>query len=473
MLAGIRPGQSARLIAMLIASVVLCLSVVLGGSALGASAADTAVSTSTTTEQSILAWVRTDADKAGVANVSITVEGEGGTETGVTGEDGKAVIPVSEAGTYTVTIDEDALPVETGYPRPSTNPAEVEVFAGNTEVPAIFFLSPDNTKGAVAAPTDSSTSEPAPGAGDETGSTSTTAPVTADTFWLRFWPQLVTGLIFGLLIALAAIGASLIYGTTGLNNFAHGELVTFGALMAYLFSGIIGLPAVIAIPAAMVLGGLFGWAQDAGIWRPLRKRGLGLIPMMIVTIGLSLALRYVFVLLFGPDRLTLPNSTKPFLVIGSVSLKFTDVAGAVIAIVVILGVALVLTKTKIGKAMRAVSDNRALASASGINVERVIRVVWVGSGALAALAGVYVGYYQSLRWDTGASILLLIFAAITLGGLGSAYGALVGAVVIGLIMNLSTLWIPENLKFVAPLVLMIIILLVRPQGILGRKERVG
>jgi len=473
LLAGLRPGQSARLIAMLIASVVLCLSVVLGGSALGASAAETTVSTSTTTEQSILAWVRSDSDKVGVANVSITVEGDGGTETAVTGEDGKAVIPVSEPGTYTVTLDEDALPAETGYPRPSSNPAEVEVFAGNTEVPAIFFLSPDNAKGAVASPTDTATSTPTPGADDEAGTTTSTAPVTADTFWLRFWPQLVTGLIFGLLIALAAIGASLIYGTTGLNNFAHGELVTFGALMAYLFSGIIGLPAVIAIPAAMVLGGLFGWAQDAGIWRPLRRRGLGLIPMMIVTIGLSLALRYVFVLLFGPDRLTLPNSTKPFLVIGSVSLKFTDVAGAVIAIVVILGVALVLTKTKIGKAMRAVSDNRALASASGINVERVIRVVWVGSGALAALAGVYVGYYQSLRWDTGASILLLIFAAITLGGLGSAYGALVGAVVIGLIMNLSTLWIPENLKFVAPLVLMIIILLVRPQGILGRKERVG
>ncbi|CAD6004197.1 branched-chain amino acid ABC transporter permease [Agreia sp. COWG] len=473
MLAGIRPGQSARLIAMLIAFVVLCLSVALGGSAVGASAAETTVSTSTTSEQSILVWVRTDADKVGVANVSVTVDGDSGTVTGVTGADGKAVVPVPEPGTFTVTIDEDALPAGTGYPRPSTNPATVEVYEGNTEVPAIFFLSPDNAKGATAAPTTEATTPatPAPGGTDETGTT--TAPVTADTFWLRFWPQLVTGLIFGLLIALAAIGASLIYGTTGLNNFAHGELVTFGALMAYFFSGILGLPAVIAIPIAMILGGLFGWAQDAGIWRPLRKRGLGLIPMMIVTIGLSLALRYTFVLLFGPDRLTLPNSTKPFLVIGSVSLKFTDVAGAVIAIVVILSVAFVLTKTKIGKAMRAVADNRALASASGINVERVIRVVWVGSGALAALAGVYVGYYQSLRWDTGASILLLIFAAITLGGLGSAYGALVGAVAIGLIMNLSTLWIPENLKFVAPLVLMIIILLVRPQGILGRKERVG
>jgi branched-subunit amino acid ABC-type transport system permease component len=86
---------------------------------------------------------------------------------------------------------------------------------------------------------------------------------------------------------------------------------------------------------------------------------------------------------------------------------------------------------------------------------------------------VYIGYYQSLRWDTGASILLLIFAAITLGGLGSAYGALVGSLIIGLMMNISTIWIPENLKYVAPLVLMIIILLVRPQGILGRKERIG
>jgi len=292
-------------------------------------------------------------------------------------------------------------------------------------------------------------------------------------FWTLFWPKVVTGLIFGLLLALAAIGLSLIYGTTGLNNFAHGELVTFGALMAYTFSGIFGWPAPIAIVVAVVLGGLFGYVQNQGLWKPLRKRGLGLIPLMIVTIGLSLVLRYVFAFIWGADRLSLPSDPKPFLVIGSVSLRFTDVAGAVVAIVLLLAVAFILLRTKIGKATRAVADNRSLAAASGIDVEGVIRTVWIGGAALAALSGVFIGYYQSLRWDTGASILLLVFAAVTLGGLGTAFGALVGSLVIGVFINVSTLWLPENLKYVAALVVMIIILLFRPQGILGRRERIG
>jgi branched-subunit amino acid ABC-type transport system permease component len=283
----------------------------------------------------------------------------------------------------------------------------------------------------------------------------------------------VTGLIFGLLLALAAIGLSLIYGTTGLNNFAHGELVTFGALMAYLFSNLLGLNPVLAIVITVVLGGAFGYVQDAALWKPLRKRSLGLVPLMIVTIGLSLALRYLFQFVFGADRLTLPNSPAPFLVVGPVSLKFTDVAGAVVSIVLLLAVAYVLLYTKIGKATRAVSDNRSLAAASGIDVERVIRVVWIGGAALAALSGVFIAYYQSLRWDTGASILLLVFSAVVLGGLGTAFGALIGSIVIGVFINVSTMVLPENMKYVAALVVMIVILLIRPQGILGRKDRIG
>jgi branched-chain amino acid transport system permease protein len=116
---------------------------------------------------------------------------------------------------------------------------------------------------------------------------------------------------------------------------------------------------------------------------------------------------------------------------------------------------------------------RALGVPFGINVESVIRVVWVGGAALAALSGIFIAYYQSLRWDTGASILLLIFAAVTLGGLGTAFGALVGSLVIGVFINVSTIWLPENLKYVAALVVMILILLFRPQGILGRRERIG
>jgi branched-chain amino acid transport system permease protein len=128
--------------------------------------------------------------------------------------------------------------------------------------------------------------------------------------------------------------------------------------------------------------------------------------------------------------------------------------------------------TRIGKAMRAVADNRDLAESSGIDVQRVISVVWIAGGALAALGGVFFGLDQ-IMWDFGFRILLLLFAAVTLGGLGTAYGALVGALVVGLVINLSTLFIDAELKNMVALLVLVLILLFRPQGILGRAERVG
>ncbi|WP_317229012.1 ABC transporter permease subunit [Clavibacter sp. MX14-G9D] len=430
-------------------------------------------------EQSLLVWVRADADKTGIAGVTVTVSGGGVDATGTTDAEGKAEVGLSAPGSFTVEVDESTVPEGAGIPRAGSSPREIDVAAGNKNVPAFFFLSPDGGAAAGPSPTPStdggtSTGGETAAPDTETGAVSGTAePVSGNNFWKIFWPKVVTGLIFGLLLALAAIGLSLIYGTTGLNNFAHGELVTFGALMAYLFSNVLGLNPVLAILITVVLGGAFGYTQDAAIWKPLRRRNLGLVPLMIVTIGLSLALRYLFQFIFGADRLTLPNSPAPFLVVGPVSLKFTDVAGAVVSIVLLLAVAYVLLYTKIGKATRAVSDNRSLAAASGIDVERVIRVVWVGGAALAALSGVFIAYYQSLRWDTGASILLLVFSAVVLGGLGTAFGALIGSIVIGVFINVSTMVLPENMKYVAALVVMIVILLVRPQGILGRKDRIG
>lgn len=430
-------------------------------------------------EQSLLVWVRADADKTGIAGVTVTVSGGGVDVTGTTDAEGKAEVGLSAPGSFTVEVDESTVPEGAGIPRAGSSPREIDVAAGNKNVPAFFFLSPDGGAAAGPSPTPSTDAGTSTGGetaapDTETGAVSGTAePVSGNNFWKIFWPKVVTGLIFGLLLALAAIGLSLIYGTTGLNNFAHGELVTFGALMAYLFSNVLGLNPVLAILITVVLGGAFGYTQDAAIWKPLRRRNLGLVPLMIVTIGLSLALRYLFQFIFGADRLTLPNSPAPFLVVGPVSLKFTDVAGAVVSIVLLLAVAYVLLYTKIGKATRAVSDNRSLAAASGIDVERVIRVVWVGGAALAALSGVFIAYYQSLRWDTGASILLLVFSAVVLGGLGTAFGALIGSIVIGVFINVSTMVLPENMKYVAALVVMIVILLVRPQGILGRKDRIG
>ncbi|MGI9610993.1 MAG: ABC transporter permease subunit, partial [Acidimicrobiia bacterium] len=140
---------------------------------------------------------------------------------------------------------------------------------------------------------------------------------------------------------------------------------------------------------------------------------------------------------------------------------------------VLLMVGLALQRTRIGKAMRAVADNRDLAESSGIDVQRVIRIVWIAGGGLAGLGGVLFGLTESIGWEMGFRLLLLMFAGTTLGGLGTAYGALLGCLVVGVFIQLSTLIIPTDTKNIGALLTLVLILLVRPQGLLGRKERIG
>ncbi len=286
--------------------------------------------------------------------------------------------------------------------------------------------------------------------------------------------RLVNGLNFGLLLALAAMGAALIYGTTGLSNFAHGEMVTWGALVTMIATTTLSLPLWLAIIVALAAGAALGLALDAGIWRPLRHRGLGVVQLMIVSIGLSLALRYTFQFFVGGSTSQLPGASPTPIQIGPIQVSYIDLISMGVSIVAILAVAFFLLRTRIGKATRAISDNPQLAASSGINVDRVIRIVWVLAATLAALSGVLWAYFRpGVRWDMGTQMLLLIFAAITLGGLGTAFGALLGALIVGVVVETSTLWIPSDLKYAGALVVLILILLVRPQGLLGRKERLG
>ncbi len=404
-------------------------------------------------------WVRVAADKSNVPNVTVKVTGpKGFSKSFVTGPDGKVEVDAPVRGDYVFTLDATSLPDKTLGP--AINPLKITISQGDQGDPAYFLLTPGG-----ASTNPGSSASPAPGSGGGGGHSTDYFSLVAN--------LTVNGIIFGLLIALASIGVSLIYGTTGLSNFAHGEMVTFGALSGYVFSGILHFPIAVALLSGFVLGGAFGYIQDLGLWKPLRKRGVALIPLMIVSIGLSLALRYFYQFLFGPDQLVLPVPPGTTVTFGPVNLRQIDIVSVVICVVLLLLVAFLLLRTRIGKATRAVADNKALAAASGINVERIIRIVWIGSGALAGLAGVLFGYHQSLRWDTGASVLLLIFAAVTLGGFGTAFGALVGSLIIGLLVNLSTLVIPTNVQNAAALLVMILILLVRPQGIFGRRERVG
>jgi len=285
---------------------------------------------------------------------------------------------------------------------------------------------------------------------------------------------LVDGLRFGLLIAMCAVGLSLIFGTTGLTNFAHGELVTIGAVVAWYINVEGGISLIPAALLAMVVGMGVGALNELGIWRPLRRRGTGLVAALVVSIGLSLTLRYAIQIVYGGrSNPYVQYQSQRAVDYGLFNLTNRALFSIIISVVVLVLVALMLQRTKIGKAMRAVADNRDLAASSGIDVNRVIMVVWMMGAGLAALGGVLLGLSDQVQWDMGFRLLLLMFAGVTLGGLGTAYGALVGSLVVGIFVQMSTLVIPDDMKYVGGLLLLIVILVIRPQGILGSRARIG
>ncbi len=288
----------------------------------------------------------------------------------------------------------------------------------------------------------------------------------------------VDGLVVGLIIALTSVGLSLIYGVTGLINFAHGELVTFGAVVAwFLNAGSWGFRVTLAIAAllAVVAGGLLGAGLEKGVFRPLRRRKVPNVSLIVTTIGLSLVLRHVILIWYGPQV----HKYRDYAIeiardYGPVSITDVKLAIIIISLLVLGLVGVLLMKTKLGTGMRAVADNRELAEASGIDVRKVILATWVGGGALAALGGVFQGIgFAGVSWDLGFKLLLLMFAAVILGGLGTAFGAMVGGILIGVVTQISSLWLSTEFKLVIAFAVLIIVLLVRPQGILGRRERVG
>ncbi len=292
----------------------------------------------------------------------------------------------------------------------------------------------------------------------------------------------VGGLVFAFLLAMASLGLSLIFGTTGLVNFAHGELITFGALAAFAIDqlpgdvslGGVNVTMVAGIITAIVLSTLFGWLQDKLLWAPLRRKGVGLIAAMIVSIGLSIFLRNIYQYFAGAASHNYTQWTSPApWHLGSVDITPKEVGVILFSALVLVIVCSAIQFTRIGKATRAVSDNPALAASSGINVDRVISVVWSVGAGLAGLSGVLLGMTQGFDYQVGFKILLLVFAAVVLGGLGSVWGALLGSFVIGIFIEVSTLFVPAELKFVGALVVLIVVLLFRPQGLLGRAERVG
>ncbi|MGY1747286.1 branched-chain amino acid ABC transporter permease [Blastococcus sp. SYSU D00695] len=377
-----------------------------------------------------------------IEGVTVTVETPDGQPVGEAESDerGRFSVPVPAPGEYVVTLDTDALPdnVTVGAAG-DTRTVTVEL---NGREPVNFALS-DGERGG--------------GSGR-----------------IEAVQLLVDGLRFGLLIAISAVGLSLIFGTTGLTNFAHGELVTLGAVVAFFLNADAGIPLIAAAAIAVVVGGVIGALNELVLWRPLRRRGTGLVAALVVSIGLSLAARYLIQAIYGGrSNPYVDYQSQRARDYGAFALTDRDLYSIIISLVVLVGVALMLQRSRIGKAMRAVADNRDLAASSGIDVNRVILVVWVMGAALAALGGVLLGLSDQVQWDMGFRLLLLMFAGVTLGGLGTAYGALLGSVIVGVFVQMSTLVIRDDMKYVGGLLLLILILVVRPQGILGSRARIG
>jgi branched-chain amino acid transport system permease protein len=419
-----------------------------------------------------------DENNEPLPGIDVTITGQGFEEV-VTSTDGPVSVEVPEVGAYTLTVDPATVP---DGMQPNAVERQVVAQLGSTARGAFTVA-----EGSAPAETGSTTepSETADGDGATTddeaeasgiGDEGTTENVSGWPAFSQVWQQFGSGIRFGLLLALASVGLSLIYGTTGISTFSHGEQVTLGALLGFMSVNWWGLPVWGAVLVTIVICAATGWFQDVVLWGPLRRRGTPVMQLMIVTIGLSMSLQYVIQMFIGGrSQRVLPSNARPVEIAG-ITLSAASWLSMLVALGVIGVIAWFLTQTRIGRATRAVSDNPALAAATGINPDRIVRIVWTMATGLAGLSGMLLAIsFGSFTWTLGMILLLLMFAAVTLGGMGTAFGALAGSVVIGLVVEMSTLipGMPSSLRYASGLLILILVLLFRPQGLLGRAVRVG
>lgn len=419
-----------------------------------------------------------DSNKNPISGVTVTLSGKEKATT-TTADDGRWAFSVEADGDYTVTIDDS---VASKYKFP-TSSVDVTVnkssFSGQRQVVRFDKAATTTKKSASSASSTggaSASSDKATAGSDDTADTGSDSSSSSggSNFGRRVWQQLYSGIIFGLMLCLMSLGMSLVYGTTGLSSFSHGEQVTLGGLIAYVGTQFLHWPLLVSAILAIAVGAFTGWLQNLVIWHPLRRKRIGVTQQLIVTIGLSMLLQYTYQFFFGGGTKQIRNDVERGFQLGPITTTKSTLICAGVALVVIIATTWFLYKTRFGQAMRAVSDNSALAAASGIDVDGVVRVVWILACGLAAQSGVLIGIYlNGIAWNTGAVLILLMFASVTLGGLGTASGALVGSLIIGIVSDMSSLFIPTDMRYASALAILIIVLLIRPQGIFGKAQRVG
>jgi branched-chain amino acid transport system permease protein len=279
---------------------------------------------------------------------------------------------------------------------------------------------------------------------------------------------IINGLATGLIVALPALALSLTFGILRFPNFAIGAMLTVAAYMAWFFNGRAGLPLLYAGALTVLLFPLVAVLCDALVFKPLRGRGP--IILLVASMGLSFVLENICRLFFGNDarNFDIPLS-RPMRALG-LRINYEQIVAAGISVSAMILVYLILLHTPLGRAMRAIADNPALAAARGIDANRVITAAWLLTGALVAAAGVLIGMDRAIDPQMGWNYIIVTFAAAILGGLGSPVGAVVGALTLGVVGELATLVVSTNYRSGVGFCVIALILLFRPHGLFGRRE---
>jgi neutral amino acid transport system permease protein len=282
----------------------------------------------------------------------------------------------------------------------------------------------------------------------------------------------LNGLSLGAIYALGAVGLTLVYGILKLTNFAHGDYLTFGAYMAYLVNVTWGAPLFVAVFWAMLATAVMAFFFERTLWGPMRKRKAGFLQLILMSIGLAFLLRAVIQWFWSTEIRSLDVDNTSAVEFLGLRIGETELIVIVVGVVVISAVGVMLRYSLLGKRMRALSDDLDLAETAGIDTKRVILYTWIFSGALAGLAGVMAGAITNLRPELGFELLLPIFAAVILGGIGDAFGALAAGLVLGVVTEWSTLVIDARWKVAVGFLVLVIVLIIRPQGIFGKAKTV-
>jgi neutral amino acid transport system permease protein len=275
---------------------------------------------------------------------------------------------------------------------------------------------------------------------------------------------LVNGIAVGSIIALSAVGLTLTYGILRLSNFAHGDFMTLGAYLTLLVNTTgLNIWLSIAVGAVMTVAGVL--LSEKVIWAPMRVRRASSTTLIIISIGLALFIRNGIILIWGGNNQRYNLPVAEALSIGGVRIPYYNLVVVFLAVIAIAALHYLLQNTRIGKAMRAVADDIDLARVTGINVDWVVIWTWIIAGGMTALGGSMLGLVQAVRPNMGWFLILPLFASVILGGIGNPYGAIAGALVIGIVQEVSTYWLPTEYKLGVALAVMVLVLLIRPQGL--------